>query len=248
MDFEAFFALHCDLPREGPGTDEATREAIRRLPPLPPCPRILDLGCGPGRQTLVLARELNVSVTAVDLHEPFLLQLQKAAAAEGLSDRIVIRQEDMGSLADPPLSIDLIWSEGAIYNLGFANGLRTLRSLLRNGGFLVASEATWLQENPPAEVAEFWQQEYPAMTAIDTNIKTATEAGFEVFDYFILPRSGWEEYYQPLRERIEILRPQAANDPALARVLAEHDREISICDRFGDSFGYVFYMMRKAKN
>lgn len=247
MDLEAFFALHCDLPREGPGTDEATREAIRRLPALPPSPRILDLGCGPGRQTLVLARELNAPVTAVDLHEPFLVQLKKAAAAEGLSDRITILQADMGSLPDAPGSIDLIWSEGAIYNLGFANGLHLWRSLLRDGGIIVASEATWLQKNPPAEVAEFWQQEYPAMTAIAANIKTATDAGLEVFDYFVLPRSGWEEYYQPIRERIAMLRPQAANNPALARVLAEHDREIDMCDRFGDSFGYVFYMMRKGK-
>ena len=35
MDCEAFFLLYRDLPREGPGSDEATREALRRLPRLP---------------------------------------------------------------------------------------------------------------------------------------------------------------------------------------------------------------------
>ncbi|HEX8823356.1 MAG TPA: class I SAM-dependent methyltransferase, partial [Archangium sp.] len=56
---DAFFLLHTDLPREGPGSDDCTREALRRLRPwLPASPRVLDLGCGPGKQTLVLAREL----------------------------------------------------------------------------------------------------------------------------------------------------------------------------------------------
>lgn len=245
MNLAAFFTVHRDLPREAPGSDEATREAIRRLPRLPASPRILDLGCGPGQQTLVLARELGVSVTAVDLHEPFLDRLRQSAAAEGLSDRVITRQTDMASLDEPPGSIDLIWAEGSIYILGFGNGLQLWRPLLRDEGLMVVSECTWIKDNPPAAVVEFWREEYPAMTTVEENAKTATEAGYDVFDRFSLPRSGWENYYQPLRDRVSELREEGRTDPELMQVLDATDREIEMCDRYGDYYSYVFYLMRK---
>ncbi|MCT7962647.1 class I SAM-dependent methyltransferase [Laspinema sp. D1] len=247
MDFEAFFTVHCNLPREGPGSDEATREAIRRLPSLPRSPRVLDLGCGPGRQSMVLAQELNTTVIAVDLHEPFLQQLEVSAGQAGLGDRITIRHGDMGALEDPPGSFDLIWSEGAIYLLGFANGLRLWRPLLRDAGLLVVSECTWIQDNPPREVWDYWQVGYPEMMTIEDNIKTATEAGYEVLDTFILARSAWwDEYLTPVSDRVQQLRTAGNLTPGLSQVLAETDREIDICDRYGEFFGYVFYLLKKS--
>jgi SAM-dependent methyltransferase len=249
MNLEALFTLHCDIPREGPGSDAATREAIGRLlsksNQQPKISQVLDVGCGPGKQTLVLAKELQVPVTAVDFHEPYLLRLQQAAAEQGLDRLISTRLENMESLTDPEGSIDLIWAEASIYIIGFANGLKLWRPLLRDRGFVVASEATWLTDHPPTEVLNFWQTEYPAMTNIEGNITLAKEAGYEVFDYFILPQSAWwDEYYTPLAKRIKQLRPQADEMPGLGEVLDDNEREIEICDRFGDTFGYVFYLMR----
>ena len=58
-----------------------------------------------------------------------------------------------------------------------------------------------------------------------------------------LPFSAWwEEYYTPLLERVERLRPTA--DLALAAVLDETEREIDLFRRHGDSYGYVFYLLR----
>ena len=66
---EAFFRLFEGLPRQGPGSDACTREALRRLGPLPPAPRVLDLGCGSGRSALVLAETLHVgSAEAATCH------------------------------------------------------------------------------------------------------------------------------------------------------------------------------------
>ncbi len=246
MDLEALFALHRDIPREGPGSDEATREAIRRLPPLPSEPRVLDLGCGPGKQTLVLARHFQTPIIAVDFHAPFLDRLRQAAEAEGLSDLIVTRLGRMEELEEPPGSVDLIWIEGAIYIVGFAEGLRLWRRLLRDDGLLVASEATRLTDDPPAEARAFWHEEYPAVTTVDGNIRIANECGYEVFDHFTLPQSAWwDEYYTPLKERIARLRHESDTHPALVRVLDDTEREMAICERYGDSFGYVLYLMRK---
>ncbi|UCE58439.1 MAG: methyltransferase domain-containing protein [Phycisphaerales bacterium] len=245
--WDAFFKLHSDLPREGPGSDEATAEALRRLPALPDSPRVLDVGCGPGRQTLVLARKLQTPVVAVDMHEPYLDQLRASAQKAGLTDLVIAHPGRMEALEEEPGSIDLIWSEGAIYIVGFVEGLKLWRPLLRTSGLVVVTEATWLTENPSAEVEAFWGAAYPAMTDVDGNIRNAAAAGFEVFDHFALPSSAWwNEYLTPLEERAAKLRVEAAGDPELTQVLEEHDREADICRRFGDTFGYVFYLMRKA--
>ena len=249
MDMEALFTLHQGIPREGPGSDEATRKAIRRLPPmqlLAPEPRILDLGCGPGKQTLVLARHFRTPIIAVDFHAAFLDCLRRSAEAEGLGDLVITRHGLMEELEEEPGSVDLIWIEGAIFIVGFAEGLRMWRPLLGDGGLLVASEAVWLTDDPPAEVKAFWDAEYPAMTTIEGNIKTAGECGYEVFDHFTLPRSAWwDEYYTPLAERVAKLRPEAETNPALAEFLDETEREMDMSVRYGDSYGYAFLLMKK---
>lgn len=245
MSLEALFLIHTDLPRAGPGSDAVTRDALRRLGALPPSPRVLDLGCGPGRQTLVLARELGVPVTAVDFHAPFLASLERSAAEQGMGHLVRTRLADFGALEDAPGSYDLLWSEGAIYNLGWAEGLRRWRPLLRSGGLLAATEATWLTEDRPAEAVAFWREAYPSMGTIASNSEAARAAGYDVLDTFVLPASAWwDEYYRPLQARIESLRERARTDADLAGAIAETAREISVYARYGASYGYVFYLLR----
>ena len=245
MDLSAFFTLHRSLPRQGPGSDACTREALRRLPPLPARPRVLDLGCGPGRHTLVLAETLRTRVVGVDIHQPFLDQLQETARERGLAGLIKAWPGDM---AAPPgvaaRTIDLIWSEGAIYNLGFARGLGLWRPLLAPGGLVAATECSWLVDDRPAEAAAFWADAYPAMSDVAGNTDAAEAAGFEVLDGFALPPSAWwDEYYTPLLENVGRLRPTA--DAELMAAIEGTEREIEMYRRFGHSYGYVFYLMRR---
>ena len=135
--------LHSNLPREGPGDDATTRSVLLSLD-LPQAPKVLDVGCGPGAQSLVLASESGGTVTAVDVHQPFLDELERRAANAGLDGRISTCRATMSDLPFADGAFDLIWSEGAIFIMGFGAGLTNWRRLLRRGGFLVASEATWL--------------------------------------------------------------------------------------------------------
>ncbi|MGH6917418.1 MAG: SAM-dependent methyltransferase, partial [Geminicoccaceae bacterium] len=239
---EAVFRLFEWLPRQGPGSDACTREALRRLPALPAGPRVLDLGCGSGRSTLALAEMLRSKVVAVDLHQPFLDQLRAAADARGLGHLIEPRRADMAAPGVPAGSVDLLWSEGAIYFLGFEEGLRLWRPLLAPGGCLAVSECSWLVADPPAEPAAFFAEGYPGMAGVPENIGRARAAGFDVLDHFALPpEAWWDEYYAPLEERMARLAPEA--DPALAAAIAETRREIDLYRRFGDAYGYLFYLM-----
>jgi serine/threonine-protein kinase HipA len=239
---EAVFRLFEGLPRQGPGSDACTREALRRLPALPEAPRLLDLGCGGGRSSLVLAETLRSKVVAVDIHQPFLDQLQAAARERGLEELIETRCADMAAPDVPPGSIDLLWSEGAIYLLGFEGGLRLWRPLLAPHGLVAVSECSWLCADPPKALAAFWRHAYPGMGGIGDNIARARGVGLDVLGHFTLPpQAWWEDYYAPLEQRIAELTPDAG--PPLAEVIAETRREIDLFRRWSDAYGYLFYLM-----
>jgi SAM-dependent methyltransferase len=245
MRSKAFAILHHGLPREGPGHDDVTREALRRLPALPPRPVVFDLGCGPGRQTLVLARALETRIVAVDHHQPFLDQLTRIASEQGLTQWIEPRCADIGALDVPPGSVDLVWSEGAAYILGFEEALRRWRNLLASGGILAVTECTWFTEVRPAQAQAFWHVNYPTMGTATENARRAEVLGLEVLDSFPLPRSAWwDDYYTPLLDRIAALRPTASRD--LIGVFDETEREIELYRNYGHSYGYVFYILRSA--
>jgi len=241
-----FFELHSGLPREGPGDDSITQRAVELLPELPLDAVVVDAGCGPGGQTLVLARELGVKVTAIDIWEPFVEVLKGRAKRAGLDHLIEARQGDMSALPFDPGTLDLIWCEGAIYQVGFREGLELWRRPLAEGGIVAASEAVWTADDPPAEVREMWEREYPAITDAMGCIARAAQAGYETLHHFTLPpESWWTEYYGPLEERVEELRPRASDDPVLAQVLLEAELELDMHRRFGHSYSYEFLIMKK---
>lgn len=246
MSHTLFWEVHYNLPREGPGNNAATRTAYASLKALPAEPRILDVGCGPGMQTLELASCSAGLITAVDTRESFLQELAKRAAQAGMTERIKPVQASMFSLPFAPESFDLIWSEGAIYIMGFERGLREWRPLLASGGYLVASEATWLRFDPPARLAQFWQEAYPLMTTIEENLRTIEAAGYEVIGHQVLPEAGWwDDYYHPLEARIAELRDTYRNQPELLAELDQHQLEIELYRKYAAYYGYVFYLMRK---
>ncbi|KOU81152.1 hypothetical protein ADK61_08905 [Streptomyces sp. XY66] len=229
---EAFFSLHHGLPRQAPGSDASTRRLLSLCGPLPERPRVLDLGCGPGRSALLLAAEAGGSghggaeVTAVDLHAPFLDELRAAATARGLADRIRTVEADMAALPAEEAgdgSFDLVWAEGSAYILGFDTALARWKRLLAPGGTLVLTECEWTAAEPSAGARAFWDAHYPLRSTAG-NLAAAQAAGYRVLGVHPLPGSDWDEYYGPLAERVRA-RTGAAS-PAMARALAATREEL----------------------
>lgn len=242
---QVFFELHTDLPREGPGSLDSTRRALAVLGPLPEKPQILDLGCGPGMQTLHLAQLTDGAITAVDNHAPYLAQLAARAVEAGVRDRITLLEADMGDLPLPPQSFDILWSEGAAYTLGWRQALTTWRPLLRPSGYAAISEVSWLQPNPPEAVRQFWAAEYPPMTTIENNLAIAREAGYQILGHFVLPAADWwDHYYTPLAQQLETLQVKYANVPDALAVLDLHRQEMAMHRQYADHYGYVFYCLQ----
>ncbi len=140
---------------------------------------------------------------------------------------------------------DLIWSEGAIYLMGFRAGLDRWKPLLRRGGHLVASEIAWLSEDRPAALEAFWDEEYPAMATREQHRSEIAAAGYEWIADFPLPESDWSEtYYRELEARLDELE---AEDLGPGAIVAEQCRqEIDVMRGAQGTCSYVFYMMRKS--
>ena len=119
-----FFKVHTDLPREAPGSRDSTARALAAVGPLPAAPAVLDIGCGPGTQTLDLATLLPAAqITAVDAHLPFVEVARQRVREAGLQSRVRIDPGDMRRLPYAPGSFDLIWCEGAAYIMGVREAL-----------------------------------------------------------------------------------------------------------------------------
>ncbi|MGW1657179.1 bifunctional class I SAM-dependent methyltransferase/N-acetyltransferase [Streptomyces atratus] len=243
--FEAFFSLHHNLPRQSPGSDATTRRMLGLTGPLPRRPRVLDLGCGPGRAALLLAAEAGAEVTAVDLHEPFLDELREAAEARGLGDRINTVRADMAELSGPDFpdgSFDLVWAEGSAYIIGFDTALRDWKRLLAPGGSLVVSECVWTTDAPTDEARAFWEQE-ASLRPVAANTAAAVAAGYHVLGVQVQPDSDWDEYYVPLAERVEAADTSA---PGMEWALAASREELAMRRDHGTEYGYACYVLRPA--
>jgi cyclopropane fatty-acyl-phospholipid synthase-like methyltransferase len=246
LEREIFWAVHNDLPREGPGDDESTLRAFSMLAGLPPAPKILDIGCGTGPQTLALAHGTDARITAVDTHQPFLDELARKIAEAGLAERVQARNMSMFELAFPE-PFDVLWSEGAIYAMGFEEGLRAWRPLLKPGGYVAVTEISWLRDDVPNEVQSYWNKEYPGMKPVAANLARLRRAGYREIGHFTLPESAWwEPYYTPISARIAQLREKYQSRHKAQSLLDEHFREVTMYRKYSAWYGYDFYVMQAA--
>jgi SAM-dependent methyltransferase len=234
-DLSLLIDLHISADRQGPGGTAETRRAIElsglsRRQKL----KIADIGCGTGASTLVLAQDLDARVVAVDFLPDFLDVLRSRAAQAGLADRIDTVNASMDELPFDANSLDAIWSEGAVYNIGFENGVRMWRPFLKPGGILAVSELTWLTASRPAELEDHWCRQYPEVGTAASKL------------YVALPEHCWlDGYYRPMQQRFPAFLARHASSGAARAVVAAEAQEIDLYERHRAFVSYGFYIARK---
>jgi SAM-dependent methyltransferase len=243
MDY--FMELYGSLPRAGPGDNDSTRKAYSMIEDIPPEPKILDVGCGPGVQTIEIARLSGGVVVALDLMPQMIARVKKAAAEQGLSDKIETVHMDMKKMDFASESFDLIWSEGAIYLMGFKNGLKKMRAFLKPGGYVAVTEAVWLNPGPPEEVVKFWEA-YPDISSIDKKLRVIADLGYQEVGHFVIPDTSWTgPYYEPLEKRANELEMAWKKIPVAMEVIHEARLEIEMFKKHHEYYGYCFFILKK---
>lgn len=238
---QVFFQVFEGMKRQGPGNDAITRSLLQKVMSLHAPQRILDMGCGKGASALVLARETQAQVVALDNHQPFVDALQQAVAAEGLAQISTI----LGSMDEPdkiPGTFDLIWSEGSAYIIGYERALKLWQPLLTETGYLFVSDLVQLDDELAPEARTFLEQQGVILEHTEDRIQQAKTLGYQVLDSLAMPQQGWLDYYTDMEQQIERLEPEVGKDhPALSSLR----QEIDIYRRFGHQYGYVCLLMQK---
>lgn len=217
------FALFAPLDRAGPGSAASLRRALA-IAGTPDDAVVLDAGCGTGGDlAALLAAVPRGRVVAVDTAMPFI---------ERVRARFPQVATHVADMANPPGGpFDLIWSAGAVYQLGVAEALAAWRGHLRPGGRVVFSDLCWRAADPPAEARAFWQAEglEPGdAAALDDTVR---QSGYRVLGGFWLEEAGWAAYYEPLERRLDGF----AGDAALTEGFRA---EIALWRAHGASYGY----------
>ena len=247
-DLALLIDLHRHQHRQGPGSAAVTARAMtlagldtaRGL-------RVADIGCGTGAATLQLAAQYGADVTAVDFAAEFIGQLDAAAREQSLSERVHPLVCAMESLPFADAEFDLIWSEGAIYNMGFVDGIRAWRRFLKPGGTLVVSEITWLTGSRPEALERYWLDAYPEIASAGAKLAQLEANGYDLQAYFSLPADCWlENYYLPLQEAFPAFLARHENDPAARNLVAAEQEEIALYRAHQSYYGYGMFIARVA--
>jgi SAM-dependent methyltransferase len=143
-------------------------------------------------------------------------------------------------------SLDVIWSEGAIYNIGFKHGLALWKRFLKPGGVIAVSEITWLTDQRPAELEDHWLSEYPEVATASTKLAVLESCGYSPLGYFPLPESCWHDhYYRPLQNRFEVFLDRHAHSAVAEDIVETERHEIDLYERFSTFVSYGIYVARR---
>lgn len=248
--YEFNFALinefFIELERQGPGSTEETIKALSFIKNLSSKAKIADLGCGTGFQTMVLAQNTKANIIALDFFANSIDKLNKTALKLGFTDRV---KGIVGSMESLPFSsdeFDLIWSEGAIGNIGFEKGLNYWKKFLKKDGYVAVTYESWFTEQRPAEIEKWWTDAVPEIDTIGHNVSIMQKAGYIPVAVFTLPENCWiDNYFLPQKARQEAFLKKHLGNKAVEDMIALLRYEADLYSKYKQYYGYVFYVGKK---
>ena len=246
FDFALINEYFTELERLGPGSPEETIRALGFIGNLSNKTKIADLGCGTGVQTMVLAQNTEATITALDLYAGSVDKLNATAEKLGLQHRVKGMVGSMDNLPFQKDEFDLIWSEGAIANIGFEKGLNHWKGFLKKNGYIAVSYESWFTDERPTEIEKWWMDAVPEITTIGHNISIMQKNGYIPVAAFALPEHCWiDKYFMPQKARQEEFLKKHAGNKKVEDMIAFLRREADLYSKYKQYYGYVFYIGKK---
>ena len=245
FDLSVIYDYFSNTERQGPGSPEITLKALSFIEGLTEKSKIADIGCGTGGQTMVLAKNTASKIIGIEVWPDFVRQFNQNFQNQDYQGRVKGVIGNMENLPFQEEELDLIWSEGAIYNIGFKRGLNEWRKFLKQGGYIAVTENTWFTEERPAEIQEFWQQAYSEIDTIPNKVAQMQKAGYLPIATFVLPETCWTNYYSQMKKtHASFLKKYIGKKTAEEFVGYQRYEEELYC-KYKAYYGYVFYIGKK---
>jgi SAM-dependent methyltransferase len=234
------------LERQGPGSPEATMRALSFIGNLSNESKIVDLGCGTGGQTMVLAQNTKGTITALDLFPGSIDKLNATAGKLDLQNRVKGIVGSMDNLPFQNDEFDLIWSEGAIGHIGFEKGLHYWKGFLKKGGYLAVTNASWFTDERPVEIEKFWRDAVPEIGTIGHDISIMQKAGYVPIAAFTLLENCWiDNFFAPQKAVQDAFLKKHAGNKTVEAFIAYMRHEAALYAKYKQYYGYVFYIGKK---
>ena len=245
FDLNIVYEYFSNTERQGPGSSEETIKALGFINGLNDKSKIADIGCGTGGQTMVLGENTPCEIIGIDSWSGFIDQLNQNAIIKKLNSRVKGIVGNMEELPFQKEEFDLIWSEGAIYNIGFERGLKEWWKFLKKGGYIAVTENTWFTDERPAEIQEFWQKIYPEIDTIPNKVAQMQKAGFIPVATYILPETIWIDYYLWQTIRRKSFLEKYSGNKIIEEFVASQQYEAELYYKYKEYYGYMFYIGKK---
>lgn len=186
-------------------------------------PEILDVGCGTGVPTIILAELTNGNITGVDIDNEALEILKSKIVEKQLESRIVTRNCSMSEMKFHGGGFDIIWAEGSIAVMGFDKGLIAWKPFLKKHGYVVVHDDS---------------------DDFDNKIKSIPGCGFELLNHFFISKDEWWKlYYDHLESELNenyFIQNKKPDDEAKKLI-----NELNIFRKDPQKFSSVYFIMQK---
>jgi ubiquinone/menaquinone biosynthesis C-methylase UbiE len=223
MSTELSFEIEIDKLRKR--FSKYTKLAFELLPRIEN-PHILDIGCGSGIPTIMLAKLSNGKITGIDIDDYLLDRLEKRIQEEGLSNQVVTKKCSLFDIDFPNETFDIVWAEGSIWIIGFKKGLEEWRRLLKPEGFLVVHDS---------------------VKTVTNEVDMPSKLGYELINHFQLPEDAWLKAYCVPLERLIKEQLKKVTDAKTLKMLERYQNEVIIIRSNPKDNISAFYIMQKTK-
>jgi ubiquinone/menaquinone biosynthesis C-methylase UbiE len=201
-----------------------TRRAFRMLPELDK-PRILDIGCGSGVPTMELARLGQGEVIGIDVDQRALDKLNRKIREAGFANRVQAMNCSILDMLFPDESFDIIWSEGAIFVVGFEMGIREWKRFLKPNGFMVIHDEKG---------------------NVEGKLEQISNCGYKLLGYFVLSQDTWRtEYFAPLEKLVAKSQTIHTDDLQVLEELNQARRELEMFNNNPERNNSVYFVIQK---
>lgn len=181
-------------------------------------PKILDVGCGTGVPSLLLAEKFNGHITATDTDTKLLNRLKEKIEKLNHTDRFTLNNCSLFDIDES--QFDLIIAEGLLNVVGFQKGFLKILKLLNRNRFLIIHD-------------EFKKQ--------NKKIKFIERNNCKIIDSFILDEQiWWHDYYKCLEKEIF----SNSNKPLL-KLFKNDIQEIESYRKDPSQFKSVYFVIEK---